>query len=52
MQLIFYFILVKMESNELKIDLYPDKKARYDFPKTSVESIITKDTLGHSLNKN
>jgi hypothetical protein len=40
-----------MESNELKIDLYPGKKARYNFPKTSVESLITKDTLGHSLNK-
>ena len=40
-----------MESNELKIDLYPGKKARYDFPKTSVKSLITKDTLGHSLNK-
>ena len=40
-----------MESNELKIDLYPDNKPRYDFPKESVKSLITKDTLDHSLNK-
>ncbi len=40
-----------MESNELKIDLYPDNKPRYDFPKKSVKSLITKDTLDHSLNK-
>ena len=40
-----------MRNNELKIDLYPNKEPRYSFPKESVESLITKDTLGHSLNK-
>ena len=39
-----------MESkNELKIDLYPDKKPRYDFHKSPVSSIIPKDVLDHSL---
>ena len=39
-----------MESkNELKIDLYPDKKPRYSFHKSPVSSIIPKDVLDHSL---
>ena len=40
-----------MESHELRIDLYPDKEPRYSFPKKPVASLITKDTLDHSLNK-
>ena len=40
-----------MNNNELKIDLYPKNEPRYSFPKQSVESLITKDTLDHSLNK-
>ena len=40
-----------MEANDLKIELYPNKKARYDFPKHSLENFISKDTLAHSLNK-
>ena len=46
-----FLLYINMESNELKIDLYPDNKPRYDFPKKSVKSLITKDTLDHSLNK-
>ena len=41
-----------MENNELKIELYPEKEARYDFPKESVKNIITKNILDHSLNPN
>ena len=39
-----------MENNELKIELYPEKETRYDFPKSSVKKIITKEVLDHSLN--
>ena len=39
-----------MESNnELKIDLYPDQKPRYNFEKESVKKLLEKDTLAHSL---
>ena len=41
-----------MDSHELKIELYPEKKTRYTFEKYSIKNIITKDTLGHSLNEN
>ena len=42
-----------MESNELRIELYPEKEPRYTFEKDSIkEFIITKDTLAHSLNEN
>ena len=45
-----------MENNELKIELYPENKPRYDFPKKSIEEIITKDefkdVLDHSLDLN
>jgi hypothetical protein len=37
-------------SNELKIELYPEKEPRYNFDKKPVSQIITKDTLDHSLN--
>ena len=39
-----------MESNELKIELYPNKEPRYSFPKESIKDLITKDVLSHSLN--
>ena len=39
-----------MESTELKIDLYPDRKPRYSFPKEPISYILTKDILAHSLN--
>ena len=38
-------------SNELKIDLYPEKKPRYTFDKQDVIGILPKDVLDHSLNK-
>ena len=41
-----------MGNNELKIELYPDNKPRYDFQKTSIKEIITEDILAHSLNPN
>ena len=41
-----------MESNELRIELYPEKEPRYTFAKDSLKYIITKDTLAHSLNEN
>ena len=40
-----------MESNELKINLYPENEPRYTFEKKSIKNLITKDTLGHSLNQ-
>ncbi len=39
-----------MESNELKIELYPNNEPRYSFPKESIKNLITKDVLSHSLN--
>ena len=41
-----------MESNELKIELYPNNKPRYSFPKEPIKDIITKDILVHSLDIN
>ena len=41
-----------MESSELKIELYSEKEPRYSFQKNSISNLITKDTLGHSFNKN
>ena len=38
--------------NELKIELYPEKEPRYNFEKQPVSSLLTKDILDHSLNKN
>ena len=38
-------------SNELKIELYPEKKPRYTFDKQNVIGILPKDVLDHSLNK-
>ena len=46
------YLLYTMDSHELKIELYPEKKPRYTFEKDSIKNIITKDTLGHSLNEN
>ena len=37
-------------SNELKIELYPEKEPRYSFEKNNVTHIIPKDVLDHSLN--
>ena len=43
---------IKSNKNELKIELYPENKPRYDFNTESLEKLITKDTLGTSLNVN
>ena len=40
------------KGNQLKIELYPDREPRYTFEKESVENIIPKDTLAHSLDMN
>ncbi len=37
-------------SNELKIDLYPEKKPRYEFPISSVNNFLPFDTVYHSFN--
>ena len=39
-------------NNELKINLYPNKKPRYEFEREPVKELINEDTLGHSLNIN
>ena len=42
---------MEAENNELKIELYPDRQPRYDFPKEPLENIIPKDALGYSFDK-
>ena len=42
---------MEAENNELKIELYPDRQPRYDFPKEALENIIPKDALGYSFDK-
>ena len=37
--------------NELKIELYPKKKPRYDFHRESLKCFVTKDTLGFSFDE-
>lgn len=39
-------------SNELKINLYPEKKPRYEFEREPVKKLIDADTLGYSFNIN
>ena len=41
-----------MENNELKIELYPENKPRYNFDKCSIKEIIPSDVLDHSLDVN
>ena len=41
-----------INNNELKIYLYPDNKPRYEFETESLEKIISKDILAHSLDIN
>ena len=41
-----------MESSELKIELYPNKEPRYTFQASPSFNLITKDTLGHSIDIN
>ena len=39
------------KSNELKIELYPDREPRYSFDKDSLKKIIPKDALAYSFDK-
>ena len=41
----------KEQNNDLKIELYPEKKPRYDFYTSSLKGYITKDTLAFSFNE-
>lgn len=41
-----------MQSSELKIDLYPDRKPRYFFNKSPISKILHKNVLAHSFNSN
>ena len=38
--------------NDLKINLYPKKKPRYEFERSPISDLIEKDTLGYSFDKN
>ena len=40
------------ENNELKIELYPENKPRYEFYKESIKNHITENILEQSLNPN
>ena len=39
------------QNKELKIELYPEKKPRYDFHRESLKYLVTKDTLGFSFDE-
>jgi hypothetical protein len=39
------------KDNDLKIELYPEKKPRYNFEKSSLENLVDKDTLAFSFNE-
>lgn len=45
-------MFVYNNNNELRIYLYPDRKARNEFEKEPIKKIISKDTLAHSLDIN
>jgi len=38
--------------NELKIELYPDRKPRYSFEKKPLSNIVPEDALQYSFDKN
>ena len=40
------------QTDNLKIELYPDKKPRYEFKRSPLKNLITQETLGFSFNKN
>ena len=41
----------KEQNNDLKIELYPEKKPRYNFEKSSLKNLVDKDTLAFSFNE-
>ena len=40
------------KNNELKIEIFPENKPRYEFKKEPVKNLITKDTIGYSFDIN
>ena len=40
------------KKNELKIEIFPENKPRYEFIKEPVKKLITEDTIGYSFDKN
>jgi hypothetical protein len=40
------------KENELKIEIFPENKPRYEFKKEPVKNLITKDTIGYSFDIN
>ena len=40
------------KKNELKIEIFPENKPRYEFVKKPVRKLITKDTIGYSFDIN
>ena len=45
-------IIEENSKDNLKIELYPKKKPRYEFKKSPLNKLIKKDTLGFSFNEN
>ena len=45
-------IIEENTKDNLKIELYPKKKPRYEFKKSPLNKLIKKDTLGFSFNEN
>ena len=45
-------IIEEEATNNLKIELYPNKKPRYKFAKFPLEKLVGKDVLGYSFNIN
>ena len=43
---------IQENENDLKIELYPKKKARYTFEKSPLKELINENTLGFSFDKN
>ena len=39
------------QNNDLKIELYPEKKPRYKYNRSSLKRCVTKDTLAFSFNE-
>ena len=42
---------IQGDPNDLKINLYPSKKPRYEFERSPLKNLIEKDTLGYSFDK-
>ena len=40
------------KNNELKIEIFPENKPRYEFKKEPVKNLVTEDTIGYSFDIN